>query len=198
MVSLSANSFLCFGVLTMASFDDQLDELGEDFGIINTPGFVKHKWGELRIQWDNLIRPYAEIGSGTITPPNYLKTQYAVWKRAYENNADSWLPWTSSITIWKDEAQRYSRVYKFLENLRSTYLRTTNPDPARTPSPADSGAAPPAEIYNPTTEGSGSSSGDHSLFAGINWNIGTIAVVSIMGLFAYNIFFRLREGHKGK
>jgi hypothetical protein len=186
----------------MIDFEDQLEELGEDFGFLNTPAFVTHKWNELRVQWEHLVEPYAGIGNGTINPPNYLKSQYQIFRHAYSQYDNAWLPWTSGISVWRDEAARYTRVYKYLQGLRARVAGTPNTSPqtmALTPDPASSGAQPPSELYNPPppdNDSNDSNGGSGPLFAGLNINIGTIAVLSIAGLFAYNVFFRLREGKK--
>lgn len=184
----------------MASFDDQLDELGEDFGWLNTPSFIRHKYKELDNQWKALVAPYRSIGAGTATPPDKLVANYRAWQRVYQEYEDSWfntLFASGAISIWKDEAQRYSRTYDYLLQM---YNLNAGPNQGLTPNPQASGASEPRTLILPPEPGSNNSpntsSGDNSLFAGINWNIGTIAIVSVAGLFAYNIFFRLREGHK--
>lgn len=181
----------------MYSFDDrldELDELGEDFGIINTPSFIRHKWMELNTQWEALVRPYAEIGVGTVTPPNFLKTEFLIWRNAYIQFKENFAFWPSNVSIWEDEAARYKRVYDRLEALRTSYLATPNADPLRTPSPADSGAVHPSQIVPVPKLDPEDPANKKSFLEMLVDDVGSYVLIIGGAYLAYNVFFRLKEG----
>jgi hypothetical protein len=178
----------------MIDFDDTLgDELGEDFGIINTPTFARSKWRELRLQWTALVSPYAKIGVGTIPAPSFVANNYKLWLAAHKAYVDGW---TNAVDLWRTEFQRYTNTYNYIEQLRALNSRTPNANLNLTPSASSSGASLPSDI-NPQQFQTDPDS-KVKLFDPSTWelNFGQVALLGLGTFVAYNVFFRLREGRR--